>query len=118
MSQTNQTEVISFLRRSGVLTEDEIINLHTARNEVILAVLIDKRAVLPSEEELARNILKDLTLGSNHVKRVRAQISFLNMITQNMNKRISVAGTKLREQKDRISGDKFPALGNPIKSEV
>lgn len=103
------SDALRLLVETGILDEEDAKSIQDAQSEVLLNMMIERQALLPSEIEEARGVIQDLT-STNRTRKTRAQMSFMRLITGNMHRRIGRAGDRLREQKERITGEEFKAV--------
>lgn len=104
------THIVQLLIDTGVLTAEDAQSVQTAQSEVLLTMMVNKRALLPSEVEDARTILNELMVGTNQTKRLKAQMSLVQIITGNLHRRMGQAGDRLRAHKERITSGNWPTV--------
>jgi len=107
MSLTDN-DALRLLVETGILDAEDAKSIQTEQSEVLLNMMIDKKALLHSEIEEARVILQTLATGTNRTRKLKAQTSLVRIITSNLHRRMGKAGDRLREQKERITKEVFP----------
>jgi hypothetical protein len=106
----DDADIVQLLIDTGVLSAEDAQSVQTAQSEVLLTMMVQKRALLPSEVENAREILNELMAGVNQTRRLKAQMSLVQIITGNLHRRMGQAGDRLRTQKERITSGDWPAV--------
>lgn len=102
--------VVQLLIDTGVFTEDDARDVKVAQVEVLLEMMLDKQALLPKEVPNARAILQELMESTNQTKQLMAKMSLVQIITENIHRRMKRAGDALSEQKQRVTTGNWPAV--------
>lgn len=108
MSKTDSA--VQLLIEAGVLTTEDASNVATAKVEVLLTMMVEKQALLPTEVQQARKVLQELETTTNPTRRMRAQMTLVQLITSNLHRRMDKAGQTLRLNKERITSGHYPAV--------
>jgi hypothetical protein len=110
MGHNDGANLLQLLVDTGVLDSTDAENAQAAQSETLLDLMVKKRALLPSEVEQARAILHELLVGTNQTRKLKAQMSLVRIITGNLHRRMSRAGDRIREQKERVTGDNLAVV--------
>jgi len=109
MSREEDT-VVQFLIGLGVFTDDDVKTVQEAQVEPVVRAMIEKKALLPKDAESARELVKELMSSSNHMKRLKAQMALVKLVTGKMHERMARSGDRARRTKERITSSAFPAV--------
>lgn len=111
----DEGDVVRLLIDTGILSEEDARSLQTAQSEVLLALMIERRALQPSEAEEARVFLNDILGNVNRMRKLHSSSKLLSLITTNLHRRMSTAGDTVRREKERITGATFPVVAVALK---
>jgi hypothetical protein len=106
----DESDVVQLLIDAGVLTLEDAKDIETLKGEAVLERMIAMRVLLPSEIEMARRHIVDALTRTNRTKRLHAQASLVQIITNNLHRRLDNAGEQVRVAKKHITGGAFAAI--------
>ena len=101
---------IQLLIDIGVMTEEDARHIRVVQVEAILKLMMEKQALLPKEVPNARSILQELVESTNQTKQLMAKMSLVQIITNNIHRRMKRAGDALSEQKQRVTTGNWPVV--------
>lgn len=105
-----EKNVLQLLLDIGVLERDDVERLLTSHTDALLEVLVGNHALRPVEIDDVRVIITELLRSSSKKKYLKARRSLVRIITANINRQMGWTGDKLRIQKERITGNSWPAI--------
>lgn len=108
--------VIQLLLETGVLDQSDIKAVQTEQKEALLNLLLEKRVLLHSEREDAKEILTELMESSSRTRCLKAQAALVTIITGNLHRRMDQAGEKVRKHKERVTSGHYPVVTAALKS--
>ena len=108
-------DIVQLLIDTGLVTSEDTEHIQSKQVEVVLDLMLSKRALLPSETEEARTLLQDV-MGTNRTRQLKAKMSLVNLITGNLHRRMGRAGDRVAAQKRRVTSGHFPAIAARIKT--
>lgn len=109
---TREADVVQLLIDAGVLSNDDAKSVETLKGEALLQHMIDRRVLLPSEIEEAREYLVNALTSTNHIQRMHSKISLVKVITANLHRRMGDAGDQLRTSRDKFSSSNYAAVAS------
>lgn len=115
MSHDTDGDIVQLLIDTGLVTGEDAEHLQSKQVEVVLDLMLSKRALLPSEVDEARSLLQ-MVMSNNRTRRLKAKMTLVHLITGNLHRRMNHAGQRVAEQKRRITSGHFPAIAARIKT--
>jgi len=109
---TREADIVQLLIDAGVLSHDDVKDVETLKGEILLQYMIDKRVLLPSEIENAREHVVTALTSTNHIQRMHSKISLIKIITTNLHRRMGDAGDQLRISRDKLSSSNYAAVAS------
>lgn len=109
MSQEDES-VVQFLVGLGVFTEEDERVVRAAQVGPIVRRMVEKKALNPVHVGKARELVAELMSGSNHTRRLKAQMSLMQLVTGKMHDRMTVSRDKIRRHKEKITSGNYPIV--------
>jgi len=106
----DESDVVQLLIDAGVLSLEDARQIETLKGEAVLERMIAMRVLLPSEIEVARGHIVGALTRTNRTKRLHAQASLVQLITNNLHRRLDDAGDQIHAAKEHITGSGFVAI--------
>lgn len=116
MTKREGDDVIQLLIDTGVLTAEDGAAIQSVQTENIMQHMRNHGVVMPAEEARVHAMLTILTDGGSRTQRLQAKIQLVSVITNNVHRKLDRQGTRVREQRERITGDTFPMVARLAKT--
>lgn len=107
-------DAVQLLINTGLITLKDATQLHSSHEETVLEFMLSKQALLPEEINEGRKLLTTI-IEPNQTRKLKAKMSLVNLITKNLNRRITNVSHRAAAQRKRITSDTFPAIKNTPK---
>lgn len=110
MVKRDGDDVVQLLIDTGVLTPEDGARIQSVQVDVIIQHMKDRAVVTVAEEPQLRDVLAVLMQNGAPAKHLQAKIQLVNIITNNIHRKLEHQGRRVQKQKAHISGDAYPMV--------
>ena len=113
---SREDSVIRFLTELGIFSDEDLDAVKKKHGKTIVDAMVKRKALAPNEVEVVTELIDDLMTLPDGIKKMRSQMSLLKIVTTNIHKRMASSCDRMREQKERITGNQFPVVALTTKA--
>ena len=102
--------VLSFLVELGVFSDSDVAAIRAAQVGPIVRRMLENKSLSQTQVTKASELLNDILSESNHTRRLKAQMSLMQLITGRMHDRVSISRNKIKRHKEKITSGDFSVV--------